>query len=131
MDTSLAHRQKQAVRVDTTESTCCAVDSGVPQGSVFVPPLFNIFIDGLDKAAMLIEMIKNFADDTKGLKVIKDEHDRDCFQRTLDNFAGAANDWGMKINIPKCKIMQVRTHNPGYKFKMEGTELQEVVEEKT
>ena len=75
-------------------------------------------------------MIKKFADDTKGLKIINNIQDRDCLQNTLDNLSRWAKDWGMKFNIPKCKIMNVGAHNPGYKYNMEGVELQEVAEEK-
>ena len=76
-------------------------------------------------------MINKFADDTKGLKVIKDEHDRDCFQRTLDNFAGAANDWGMKINIPKCKIMHVGTHHRDTNTKWKERSFKKLLRKKT
>ncbi len=39
--------------------------SAVPQGSVLEPILFLIFINPLDQALQLIEILKNFPDDTK------------------------------------------------------------------
>ena len=120
----------QTVRVGLAESTSSSVDSGVPQGSVLGPPLFDIFIDDLDKCATQIDMIKKFADDTKGLKEISGEDDRAKLQQTLDNLTRWAKDWGMRFNIPKCKIMHVGANNPGFKYNMEGIVLQEVEEEK-
>ena len=76
-------------------------------------------------------MIKKFADDTKGLKVIKDDRDWDCLQRTLDNLAGWAKDWGMKFNIPKCKIMHVGTHNRDTNTKWKERSFKKLLRKKT
>ena len=54
------------------------------------------------------------SDDTKGLKQLNGPEDQEKLQRTLSWLEEWAEKWGMTFNIPKCKIMHVGPHNPGY-----------------
>ena len=79
--------------------------SGVPQGSVLGPLAFIVFINDLDQAATLIEILNKFADDTKmGNKIITDE-DYTKIQKTLDELVHWSNEWGMKFNEKKCTVV--------------------------
>jgi Reverse transcriptase (RNA-dependent DNA polymerase)/Endonuclease-reverse transcriptase len=119
----------QSVVVGDAESTESDVESGVPQGMVVGPPLFTIFIDDIDDVVKLLEMLIKFADDNKGMKVIENDSDRAKLQETLDSLSRWAETWSMQFNVAKCKIMHVGRSNPGYKYYMNGIELQSVEEE--
>ena len=99
------------------------VKSGVTQGLVLGPQQFDIFIDDLDDCAAELEIIVKFADATQGFKEIGGPEDKEKLQNTLDKLEKWAEKWGMAFNIPKCKIMHVGPHNPGYTYMMSGQPL--------
>jgi hypothetical protein len=119
----------QVVIVQGEQSDESSVDSGVTQGTVLGPLLFTVHIDDIDDFVRWIELLKKFADDTKGLKLIRNLQDREALQRTLDELCWWAEMWGMQYNIEKCKIMHVGRSNPGYQYSMNGKTLKAVSEE--
>uniref|UniRef100_A0A674KC54 Reverse transcriptase domain-containing protein n=1 Tax=Terrapene triunguis TaxID=2587831 RepID=A0A674KC54_9SAUR len=79
------------------------VTSGVPQGSVLCPILFNLFITDLGTECRS-GLIK-FADDTKLGGIANSEKDWDILQRDLDDLVNWSNSNRMKFNSEKCKVM--------------------------
>ena len=122
--------RKQRVRVGKELSEESDVDLGIPQGTVLGPPLFIIYIDDLEGAVAELDLIFKFADDTKGLQEIKCQADQHRLQETLNRLTVWAEKWAMEFNVKKCKIIHVGNSNPGYKYTINGEELQEAEEEK-
>ena len=71
-----------------------------------------------------------FADDTKGFQEIQGPDDRAKLQQALDNLVEWASTWGMKFNVPKCKIMHVGRNNPEYEHNMDNVKMTVVEEER-
>ena len=61
-----------------------------------------------------------FADDSKLLKVIEGEIDRDKLQKDIDAIHKWCIDWGMMLNLDKCKILHCGHNNPCYTYIIDG-----------
>jgi ribonuclease P/MRP protein subunit RPP40 len=81
------------------------VISGVPQGSVLGPLLFLININDLPE--VISNVSKLYADDNKIMAVVKNTEDRDNFQHDLNSLNEWCNKWLIKLNLDKCKIMNI------------------------
>ena len=86
----------------------CNVTSGVPQGSVFGPVFFLVYIN--DITINTHSEIRLF-DDILLYRTIKIPNDHRILQKDLNTLTRWADDWMMEFNIPKCKVMQVTMHH--------------------
>jgi ribonuclease P/MRP protein subunit RPP40 len=116
--------RRQRVVLNGKFSSWADVLSGVPQGSVLGPILFLIFINDLDEAALLIDILRKFADDTKLGQTVGTDQDNEKLQQALDNLCDWADKWGMEFNIKKCKIMHLGHNNPGHVYTMKNQQLE-------
>nr|VZH99095.1 unnamed protein product [Spirometra erinaceieuropaei] len=116
----------QAVHVSDQQSAEVAVKSGVPQGSVFGPTLFLVYVN--DCANELNCDVAMFADDIKIWSTIRSEVDEARLQTNLDHLEKWSNDWLLPFNVNKCNFLRVgRTSSPNHTvFRLTDKPLQEV-----
>ena len=122
----------QSVLVDGSMSKEEKVISGVPQGTVYGPLLFLVYINDMAKLVSPGTHIRLFADDTILYREIDSLEDQLILQRDLKQLETWARDWGMRFNTAKCHVMSVNKgqHRKAYFYQLNNAVLKSVEQEK-
>ena len=94
--------------------------SRVPQGSVGGPTQFSLYID--DMADNVASRIIQFADDTKLWRIIRNVEDRDFLQAVMDTLKDWSDEWLLKFNAKKSKVLHIGPRKPKYNPKWKEEE---------
>lgn len=116
------HDRWYRVKYGSLLSQSYSVESGVPQGSVLGPYLFNIYVAHLSKT--ITSPCSLYADDTKLYN-----NPLLCsgsIQSDLDNIMLWSNSWLLTLNKEKCTVVHLGRSNPKVQYYLDGVQMKTV-----
>jgi hypothetical protein len=128
---SYISNRRQAVVVGGHRSDWMGIPSGVPQGSILGPTLFNIYINDINKCFTFSKFIL-YADDMKVYSRVQSIDDCMSLQRDLDRLTDYCSVNFLYLNVDKCNTIRfTRGKDPiKYHYKLGDSELKVVDEVK-
>ena len=111
--------RSQSVRVFDSQGTShfsspTTVLSGVPQGTILGPTLFNFYVN--DLLTLLSNFITIYADDSKLVGKAATPSDQQSIQTDLDSLGRWANVWLLTFNVNKCHVIHFGRHNKHHNY---------------
>ncbi|KAH3694002.1 hypothetical protein DPMN_081441 [Dreissena polymorpha] len=103
----LSYRRQKFI-VNGSESKWQPVTSGIPQGSVLGPMLFDI-TENIENESQLYL----YADDTKIFREIALEKDKEMLQQDIFSMSKRSDKWLLRFHPDKCKTMTIRNKKLG------------------
>ena len=113
--------RRHLVCINKSYSNWTPVISGVPQGSVLGPQLFNIYINNLD--TNIVRRISKFVDDTKLCHSDRNPDDITELQEYINKLIEWVNQGQMNYNVDKRTVMHIGHNNMQGNYNMSNQQL--------
>lgn len=115
------------VRINSALSTSRLATSGVPQGGVLSPVLFNIYTFELPELLLSTAVsCCAFADDVKLYHSVTDAPSHDRLQSAVDLAQQWARSWGLPLSSTKSKLLRIGPGNNGAGYTVNGSRIEQV-----
>lgn len=116
-----------SVVVNGYQSDLQTVSSGVPQGSLLGPILFNFFINDIPECFKFSEVFM-YADDLKFVKIVESDRDARNLQSDLNRLILWCKSNGMLLNAKKCYHVKFtrKTQALSHAYYVDSHEISEV-----